>query len=92
MVLTDVKIQVPESIVKYTLVNDSQAQLRRNAMMIFPFIQDETISYGKAAELLGISKLDLISIYSKMGISYLDESEDDLSNDIYTIQKIRGLA
>lgn len=91
MVMADVNISVPKSIVQYTMVEDKNMQLLRNAMLVFPYIQNDTISYGKAAELLGMNKLDLISLYGSLGITYLDQSEEELDSDILAIQKVRGL-
>lgn len=91
MVMADVNISVPKSIVQYTMVEDKNMQLLRNAMLVFPYIQNDTISYGKAAELLGMNKLDLISLYGSLGITYLDQSEEELDSDIFAIQKVRGL-
>lgn len=87
-----VEIDVPEEIVQYTVLIDKEAQLKRNAMLVYPYIQDGSISHGKAAEMLGISKLDLIVLYGKMGLPYLDETEDELEEDMETIRNIRGEA
>lgn len=84
-----IEITVPEEMVPFVLLSDREAQLKRNAMLLYPYIQDCTISHGKAAEILGIHKLDLIVLYSKMGLDYLPE-EIDLAEDIKTIRKIRG--
>ena len=45
-------------------------------MILYPFIQNRTISHGKAAELLGIQKLDLIEFYGKLGIPYLNQTAE----------------
>lgn len=39
----------------------------RNAMLPYPYILKQVISHGRAAEILGIRKNDLIDIYDKMG-------------------------
>ena len=84
-----IEITVPEGMVPFVLLSDGEAQLKRNAMLLYPYIQDCTISHGKAAEILGIHKLDLIVLYSKMGLDYLTE-DMDLTEDIKTIRRIRG--
>lgn len=92
MAMTDVKISVSESIAQYAVAEDPDARLLRDAMILFPYIQNETISHGKAAELLGINKLDLLAIYGNLGIAYIDESHEELESDVFAIQKVRGLA
>lgn len=64
-------------------------KIKRNAMLVYPYIQDGTISHGKAAEMLGIRKLDLITLYGRMGLPYLDASKEELDEDLSTLHKIR---
>lgn len=84
-----VEITIPEEMIPFVLLSDEEAQLKRNAMLLYPYVQDCTISHGKAAEILGIHKLDLIVLYSKMGLDYLTEKEIDLKKDIETITSAR---
>lgn len=60
----------------------SDTDLIEKAMLLYPEIQKQTISHGRAAEILGIRKSDLISLYDKMGYSYLDMIADDLQTDL----------
>ena len=84
-----IEITIPEEMVPFVLLSDGEAQLKRNAMLLYPYIQDGTISHGKAAEILGIHKLDLIVLYGRMGLDYLTESEIDLEKDIETVRMAR---
>ena len=77
MTMTKVEIEVPEEIVPYTVLEDKEAQLTRNAMLVYPYIKKGIISHGKAAEMLEIHKIDLIQLYGKLGIPYFDETEDE---------------
>lgn len=56
MTLTKVEIDVPEEIVPYTVLKDKDAQITRNAMLVYPYIKKGVMSHGKAAEMLGIQK------------------------------------
>ncbi len=85
-----IEITVPEEMVPFVLLSDGEAQLKRNAMLLYPYIQDGTISHGKAAEILGIHKIDLIVLYSRMGLDYLTEEKIDLKKDIETVRAARG--
>lgn len=58
MEMKKVEIDIPEGIVQYAVITDKDEQLKRNAMLVYPYIQNGTISHGKAAELLGIFKMD----------------------------------
>ena len=82
-------ISVPEDMVPYlSSIDDSEEVFARNAMLIYPFIQNATISHGKAAEILGVNKLKLIEFYSTIGIPYLDQSDDEFERDLQTIRCI----
>ncbi|MGN0155472.1 MAG: UPF0175 family protein [Lachnospiraceae bacterium] len=89
MELTNVELQVPTQMKEYVQKKDEKSVLLRNAMLLYPFIKDCTISHGKAAEILGINKLDLIAIYSSMGLAYFDMSEDELEEDMATYHRMK---
>ena len=58
--------------------------------MLYPSIADETISHGRAAELLGISKMELIELYGSLGIPYLDMTDEEFEEEIQMVKKIAG--
>ena len=73
--------------------NEDQEQVfERNAMLLYPFIRNLTISHGRAAEILGVHKTDLIEFYDSMGIPYLNQSEDDLMEDLATLKHVMEVA
>ena len=91
MAMKQVKISVPEEMVSYVTLGNDEAVLKQNAMILYPYIQDNTISPGKAAELLGLRKLDLIALYVKLGISYLQKSIEEIISDLQSIKKLRNI-
>ena len=92
MELTNVELQVPTQMKEYVQKKDEKSVLLRNAMLLYPFIKDCTISHGKAAEILGINKLDLIALYSSMGLPYFDMTEDELEEDMATYHRMKEVA
>lgn len=90
MTMTSVSIKIPDTIIEYAAVEDENAMLTRNAMILFPYIQKEVISHGRAAELLGIHKMDLIALYSNLGLPYLNQSKEELANDVAVLKKLRN--
>ena len=92
MLMTDVKIQVPDEMVSYVITNDEQSELMRNAMLLYPHIKDLTMSHGKAAEILGIRKYELIDLYNKLGLSYLDQDIDEINEEVQYWKKLKGAA
>ena len=62
-----VTMDIPEDIADLMVCDNKSDELRRNALLLYPFIKNETISHGHAAEILGISKWELIELYGSEG-------------------------
>lgn len=88
MAYTTVEIKIPEAMKPFIVKDDSNDALLRNALLLYPFIKDKKISHGKAAEILGIHKLELIDLYGKLGFSYFDQTMDELEEDIETFKAL----
>ena len=88
MKTVNIQIAVPEDMRSYLDNEDQEQVFERNAMLLYPFIRNLTISHGRAAEILGVHKTDLIEFYDSMGIPYLNQSEDDLIEDLANISKL----
>ena len=92
MTMTDVKIQVPDEMVSYVITNDEKSERMRNAMLLYPYIKNLTMSHGKAAEILGIRKYELIDLYDKIGLPYLDQNIDEIDEEVQYWKKLKGAA
>lgn len=89
MTFTNVNIKVPEGMTMYLKPQNAQAELERNALLLYPYINDKTISHGKAAEILGISKYDLISLYNNIGLAYLSMDISEAEEEVENWEKLR---
>ena len=87
MALVDVNIKVPVEMAVYLKPSDQVTELERNALLLYPYVLKQSISHGRAAEILGIRKNELIDIYDKFGFSYLDLTMDDLDAELETYRK-----
>ena len=83
-----VTIDIPEDIADLMVCDNKSDELRRNALLLYPFIKNETISHGRAAEILGISKWELIELYGSEGIPYIDQSWDEAEQDASNIMEL----
>jgi len=90
MEMARVEIDVPKDIIPFVTVKDSAGQIKRNALLLYPYIENNTISHGRAAELLGMRKLDLIDTYCQMGLSYFHMDIEEITEDSETIKSLRG--
>jgi hypothetical protein len=90
MVATEtITINVPVGMSKYLQAENTETELTRNALLLYPYIINQTISHGYAAEILGIRKSELIDIYDKLGYSYFDMTMDDLDSELDTFRQLK---
>lgn len=88
MKTANVQLTVPEEMTPYLLSEDFERSFERNAMLLYPFIKNMTISHGRAAEILGVSKWDLIEYYNSIGIPYLNQSKNEILSDVATFDRV----
>jgi len=67
----------------------NKMEMIRNALLLYPYIFNQTISHGRAAEILGIRKSELIDIYDRLGYSYLDMTMDELDLELETFRQLK---
>ncbi|MBO4438925.1 MAG: UPF0175 family protein [Spirochaetaceae bacterium] len=89
MEMTTVELKIPAAMKPYISTNPDQELIQR-ALLLHPFIKNLTISHGRAAEILGISKLDLIDLYAKEGIPYIDMSWSEVEEDVATYERLKA--
>ena len=70
-------------------MKNTEQTFARNAMFLYPFIQNLTISHGRAAEILGVHKTDLIEFYDSVGIPYLNQSKEELLAELAAYDRIK---
>ena len=57
MVATEsVTIKVPVGMSKYLVTVNPETEFTRNALLLYPYILNQTISHGRAAEILGMEE------------------------------------
>ena len=87
--MTTVTMELPDEMISFAMPKSKEKQLVRNAMMLYPYIQEGRISHGKAAEILGIFKMDLITLYGKMGLPYIKMSDEEIEEELETISYLK---
>lgn len=90
MVTTEsVTIKVPVGMSKHLVTMNPETELTRNALLLYLYILNQTISHGRAAETLGIRKSELIDLYDKLGYSYFDMTLDDPDDELNTFRQLK---
>lgn len=91
MTLVDVHMKVPTEMAAYLQPSSQVIELERNALLLYPYILRQTISHGRAAEILGIRKDELIDIYDKLGFSYFDLTMNDLDAELEAYRQVKEM-
>ena len=61
----------------------------QKAILLYPYILNKTLSHGRAAEIFGMSKLDLIDLYANIGFPYFDLTINELDKDLETYYSLK---
>ena len=83
-------IEIPAGMEAFFLEKNEQEALKRDALILYPHIMNGEMSHGRAAEILGINKRDLIDFYGEMGFAYYDMPLNELEQDIKTYYRVKG--
>lgn len=89
--MTAVTMELPDEMISLVTSQDKEEQLLRNAMMLYPYIRQGRISFGRAAEILSIFKMDLIVLYGKMGLSYIEMSDEEINEELKTVSYLEDV-
>jgi predicted HTH domain antitoxin len=68
-------------------LSDKSYQFKVQELMMFELIHNNQLSFGKAAELLGIGKIQLIADLGKAGLPYFELSLDEVLDDAETARR-----
>lgn len=83
-----IEIELPKEILNYISLNEITNEKVLKELIIYKLIKDEKISFGKGAEILGMSKIELIEELSKYGINYFDQPIEEVIEDKNAIDKM----
>lgn len=59
-------------------------------MILYPYIKEGIISHGRAAEILGIFKMDLITLYGNFGLPYIELTDDEIDEELAMVDYLKG--
>jgi len=77
-----IEIEIPQVLAEYADVNSESYKKKINQIMLYELVKNEKISIGKAAEAMGMRKIDFITDLGKMDIPYFDFSMEELMEDV----------
>jgi predicted HTH domain antitoxin len=75
--MSSVRIEIDEALAAVLHQTNQPVQAAAREMIVLELYRRGAISSGKAADLLGVSRLAFIQQASKLGIPYLEMTEDE---------------
>ncbi len=85
------KVEVPNFAQRYGYTAADVEQRVREWLALSLFTEGR-ISSGKAAELLGISRVAFPDLLNDRGIAYFDLTEEEWAEEVATLKRLRGNA
>jgi predicted HTH domain antitoxin len=76
-VMSSVKVEIEEPLAALLHQTNQPVQAAAREMIVLELYRRGTISSGKAAELLGMERIDFIKHASRLGIPFFDMTEDE---------------
>ena len=86
MIMTSIEVKVQDGVKQYVM--DDTTEKMREALLLYPSIVNDSISHGRAAELLRMHKIELIQLYGSLGIPYLDMTDEEFEEEIQTVKNL----
>ena len=87
MAETILEIRIPSSLLQHGLSRD-EVERRVNQWLVLSLFTEERLSSGKAARLLGISRIQFLALLRQHGIAYVDYSEDELNEEFAAVDAL----
>jgi predicted HTH domain antitoxin len=75
--MTSVKIEIEEPLAAILHETNQPVEEAGREMIVLELYRRGSISSGKAAELLGMPRIDFIKHASRLGIPYIDMTEEE---------------
>lgn len=75
--MSSVKIEIEEPLAAILHQTNQPVQQAGREMIVLELYRRGTVSSGKAAELLGMPRIDFIKHASRLGIPFFDMTEDE---------------
>lgn len=85
-----IEIELPGEVARYVDYKDTDYHRKAREILLYQLVRENKISFGKAAEILGMRKIDFITQLGRMGIPYFDGDFDEISSDIENLNKLSG--
>lgn len=82
MDMLKIEVELPRDLLIALNVPEAEMSQKAREWMALELFREGYISAGKAAEILGLTKVKIIALLDQRGIPYLDFGPDELAQDM----------
>lgn len=77
-----IEVELPRDLLAALNIPESELGYRAKEWIVLELFQESEISAGKAAEILGLSKVGFLDLLDQRKLPYLDASPQELERDL----------
>lgn len=81
------EIKIPADLLQFGLGQD-EIQRRVTEWLVLSMFTEDRISSGRAARLLGISRVEFLALLRKRGIAYIDYTREELEDEFAAVETL----
>lgn len=89
MTSTILEIQLPAPLLRLGISREEISSRVAEWLVLSLFVEGR-ISSGKAGQLLGISRIEFLALLRKLGVAYVDYTEDELADEWQAVAELPG--
>jgi predicted HTH domain antitoxin len=87
MIETTIEVRIPAPLLQFGL-DQEEIQRRLTEWLVLSLFSEGHISSGKAARLLGITRVEFLSLLRARGVAYVNYTADELAEEFAAVDAL----
>ncbi len=87
MIHTTLEVHIPTTLLQFGF-DQNEIQYRMCQWLVFSLFTEGRISSGKAASLLGITRVEFLSLLQARGIAYINYTSSELADEFAAVDAL----
>ena len=88
---TTIEVRVPDSLMQFGF-DQKEIQRRVTEWLVLSLFSEGHISSGKAARLLGITRIDFLTLLRSRGIAYINYTSEEMTEEFEAVKSLGAQA
>ena len=83
-----IEVHIPGELLEFGF-HPEEIQHQLIEWLILSLFKDERVSSGKAAKLLGMTRIEFLAFLRRRGIAYVDYSPDEIAEEVEAVKRLQ---